>query len=79
MRNFLRRHPDLLFVFLMTLIMGLTLSFIFTLQREGFSASFIGKWLYSFVSTYVLVVPTVLVASPLARYLQKRIIGEHDS
>jgi ketosteroid isomerase-like protein len=51
----------------MTIMMGIILSGIFTWQAMGFGAGFIGVWASRFVSTYIIVLPTVLVVSPLAQ------------
>ena len=62
------------FIFFMTLMMGLVLSAIMTLQADGFGEWFIVAWLERFAKTYVLVVPTVLVVSPIANRLTDAIV-----
>jgi Protein of unknown function (DUF2798) len=59
-------------MFFMTLLMGLVLSAIFTWQAQGFGVGFVSAWVVRFVSTYIIVLPTVLVISPIAQWLAMR-------
>jgi hypothetical protein len=60
------RHT-IVFVLVMTLLMGLVLSAWFTWQAQGFFAGFAAEWAARFVSTYIVVVPTVVLVTPLAQ------------
>ncbi|MGL5839129.1 MAG: DUF2798 domain-containing protein [Sphingorhabdus sp.] len=62
----------LLLMFFMTLLMGLILSAVFTWQTLGFMSGFIAAWASRFVSTYIIVLPTVLIVSPIAQCLAVR-------
>lgn len=66
-------YQQWVFVFSMTLLMGLTLSFIMTVVERGFGSGLVGAWLSAFARTYVIVVPTVVVVSPLARWFTDRV------
>jgi ketosteroid isomerase-like protein len=50
----------------MTIMMGLILSAIFTWQAIGFGPKFMAIWASRFLSTYALVLPTVIIVSPIA-------------
>ncbi len=62
-----------LMILIMTLLMGLILSAVFTWQAQGLQAGFIVAWMSKFATTYVVVLPTVIVVSPLAQRLSLRI------
>jgi uncharacterized membrane-anchored protein YitT (DUF2179 family) len=66
-------RDTLIMMVLMTIMMGLSLSCVFTWQAMGFGPEFVGIWLSRFVQTYVIVLPTVLIVSPIARWLTMRI------
>jgi uncharacterized membrane-anchored protein YitT (DUF2179 family) len=66
-------RDTLIMTILMTIMMGLSLSFVFTWQAMGFGAGFITTWLSRFANTYVVVLPTVLVVSPIARLMTMKI------
>ncbi len=55
--------------------MGLTLSAVTTLQATGLDSSFWAAWLARFARTYAMVVPTVLVMSPIANRLTDAIVA----
>ena len=67
------RYQQLAFVFFMTLLMGLVLSFVFELQAglHGFDEAgrFVANWLRRFLGTYVIVLPVVVVVNPIAKWL----------
>lgn len=61
------KYSSYVFIFLMTLFMGLILSGIFEVQAGTHFPEFIFSWLKRFLGTYVIVVPTVLIVSPIAK------------
>jgi len=63
----------LLMILFMTIMMGLILSAIFTWQEAGFTGGFVAAWLGRFLSTYAIVLPTVLVVSPIAQWAAGRL------
>lgn len=77
------KHSQLVFIFFMTLLMGLTLSLVFELQASNFRVpdplAFIGSWLRRFVGTYVIVLPVVVVINPIAGMLSKLVIAKPAS
>lgn len=62
-------------IFLMTLIMGLCLSAIAVATDPTLKSDLLAHWARRFAETYVVVLPTVLIVAPLARWLT-RIIDE---
>jgi Protein of unknown function (DUF2798) len=71
-------RDTVIMMILMTIMMGLSLSGVFTWQVMGFGQGFIATWLSRFANTYVIVLPTVLVVSPIARWLTVKISRSID-
>lgn len=73
------RRQTLIMILAMTIMMGEILSAVFTWQATGFGSGFISAWMARFVSTYIIVLPTVLVVAPFAQqfahWLDKRLDG----
>jgi ketosteroid isomerase-like protein len=61
----------LLMMLVMTLLMGIVLSAFFTWQAVGFATDFVAQWMRRFVSTYAVVLPTVLIVAPAAQRIAK--------
>jgi Protein of unknown function (DUF2798) len=66
-------RDTVIMMILMTIMMGLALSGVFTWQAIGFGPGFVETWLSRFTKTYVIVLPTVLIVSPIARWLTVKI------
>jgi hypothetical protein len=66
--NSQKRHTVIV-IFLMTTMMGFVMSAYFTWLAIGFSSNFFQAWASRYFSTYIVVLPTVLVVSPLAQKL----------
>ena len=64
---------QLFMILIMTVLMGLILSAVFTLQAVGFRPDFLAQWLGRFLSTYAIVLPTVLVVAPIAQWAARRL------
>jgi nitrogen fixation/metabolism regulation signal transduction histidine kinase len=62
-------RQNLLMILIMTLLIGLILSGVFTWQAQGLTTGFLSAWLGRFASTYIIVLPTVLIVAPLAQRL----------
>jgi len=69
MKKLPARAHDWVFVFFMTLLMGLVISGATTALRTGVDGGFLWRWIVAFASTYIIVVPTVLIVTPLAKRL----------
>lgn len=61
------RYRDLAFMLIMTVLMGLVISGVRTAWQGHGDRPFLLAWLVAFASTYVIVLPTVLVVGPIAR------------
>jgi hypothetical protein len=72
-----KRHTVIV-IFLMTTMMGFVMSAYFTWQAVGFSSGFIEAWASRYFSTYMVVLPTVLVVSPIAQKLAQTITDWFD-
>lgn len=68
-------RQSLFMVLAMTFLMGVIMSGIFTWQAMGFGAGFFGGWASRFVSTYIIVLPTVLLVSPVAQRFARWLDG----
>ncbi len=73
-----KRH-GLIMVLVMTTLMGFVMSAWFTHQAIGFSSDFLRSWASRYLSTYMIVLPTVLVVSPLAQWIAKTINARLDA
>jgi hypothetical protein len=72
------RYRDLVFVVIMTVMMGLSISGIMT-AWNGWSGRFVAAWLVAFGRTYVIVVPTLVVVLPVAKRLTALLVaGESE-
>lgn len=74
------RYQQLVFVFFMTLLMGLVLSFVFEVQAGlhlfDDPARFAVAWLTRFLGTYVIVLPVVVVVNPIAKALVSLVVSK---
>jgi len=74
------KYGQLVFVFFMTLLMGLVLSLVFELQASDFRVpeadAFVRAWLRRFLGTYIIVLPVVVVINPVAARLSKLLVAK---
>ncbi len=66
-------RQTLIMIVVMTIMMGLILSAVFTWQAIGFSSGFLAAWAGRFIATYAIVLPTVLVVSPVAQWVARNL------
>lgn len=66
-------RQNIIMMLVMTLLMGIVLSAVFTWQAIGFAPGFVAQWASRFVQTYPVVVPTVLLIAPIAQRVAARI------
>ncbi len=62
------------FVFLMTLFIGLIMSAIMTWRLEGLTNEFISQWMTRFIQTWLIVIPTVAVVIPVVTKITNKIV-----
>ena len=74
------RYQRLVFVFFMTLLMGVVLSLVFEFQGSGYRVDdvggFAGRWLRRFLGTYIVVLPVVVLVSPIATRLSDLVVAK---
>ena len=74
------RYQQQVFVFFMTLLMGLVLSFVFELQAGNYqvqnAATFLSAWLLRFLGTYIIVLPVVVLVNPVAARLSALVVAQ---
>ncbi len=63
------RYSNLLFGGILSLIMVTIVSGVVILINQGFSADFFVRWLKSFITTWPIAFPTVLIVAPQVRKL----------
>jgi ketosteroid isomerase-like protein len=73
------KRQGLIMVIVMTTMMGFVMSAWFTHQLVGFGPEFFGAWAERYFSTYMIVLPTVLVVSPIAQWLAGKINTRLDA
>tara|TARA_R110001592_G_scaffold23456_1_gene91919 strand:- start:27326 stop:27556 length:231 start_codon:yes stop_codon:yes gene_type:complete len=64
----------LVFPFLMTFSIGISLSGILLFVREGFVDDFFQKWMSNFISTWLIVLPVALVVIPIVNRITDAIV-----
>jgi ketosteroid isomerase-like protein len=72
------KRQSLIMVVVMTTMMGFVMSAWFTYQSVGFSPDFLSAWAKRYLSTYMIVLPTVIVVSPIAQWIAKQINSRLD-
>lgn len=72
------RHAPILFGALLSAIMVAIVSAVVLLMNQGWSADFPARWLKSFVGTWPIAFPTVLVVAPLVRRIVARLTVPAD-
>ena len=70
-----QRYESMTFIFLMTFFMGLVISAYAEIQTNGLSNTFVTMWLTRFITTYIVVLPTVLIVSPITKILASYLTG----
>lgn len=68
----------IVFVFLMTLFIGLIMSAIMTWRLEGISADFLASWIARFIQTWIIVIPTVAVVIPIVNKITNKLVENEN-
>jgi hypothetical protein len=66
------------FVFFMTLFIGLIMSAIMTWRSEGLSTDFLASWIARFFQTWIIVIPTVAVVIPVVTKITNKIVENEN-
>jgi hypothetical protein len=70
-----QKRFHLIFSFVMGAMMISLMTFVVTAVNVGFTSDFVSRWLRAFEIAYIVGVPVIFFAAPLARKLTTRIVG----
>ena len=70
------KHFNLVFSSLVALFMSFFISFFMVLVNTGFSSSLLPMWMKSFVTGFVIALPTSIVVIPLIRNFLLKYVDE---
>lgn len=65
----------IVFVFFMTVFIGLALSGLLLFREQGFVVGFLSIWMDRFVTMWLTVVPVVVVVIPLVNFVTNKIVA----
>jgi hypothetical protein len=65
----------IVFVFFMTIFIGLALSGLLLFKEQGFTNDFLSIWMDRFVTMWLTVVPVVVVVIPLVNFMTNKIVA----
>jgi hypothetical protein len=69
-----RRFEQVVFSFLLSMLMTLIVSGISTLRAVGLEAGAFGLWMSNWIASWIVAFPVLLVVAPLVRSLVRRIV-----
>jgi Zn-dependent protease with chaperone function len=72
------KRENLVMMFIMTILMGIAMSAVFTWQIFGFAAGFISLWAGRFITTWPIVIPIVLIAAPVAQWITRWLVSNKE-
>lgn len=64
----------IVFVFFMTVFIGLALSGLLLFREQGFVDGFLSIWMDRFVTMWLTVVPVVVVVIPLVNFMTNKVV-----
>ncbi len=64
----------IVFVFFMTVFIGLALSGLLLFREQGFVNGFLSSWMDRFVTMWLTVVPVVIVVIPLVNFVTNKVV-----
>ena len=74
MKKIPSKYRMVVFVFLMTIFIGISLSGVLLVIKEGFISNFFQVWMRNFIRMWLTVVPVVIVVIPLVNYLTNKLV-----
>lgn len=74
MKKIPHKFRMVVFVFFMTVFIGLALSGLLLFREQGFSDQFITIWMDRFVTMWLTVVPVVVVVIPLVNFVTNKLV-----
>jgi len=66
----------IVFVFFMTVFIGLALSGLLLFREQGFVDGFLSIWMDRFVTMWLTVVPVVVVVIPLVNFMTNKVVAD---
>ena len=75
MKKIPHKFRMIVFVFFMTIFIGLALSGLLLFKEQGFTNDFLSIWMDRFVSMWLTVVPVVVVIIPLVNFVTNKIVA----
>ena len=74
MKKIPNKYRMVVFVFFMTVFIGIALSGTLLVINEGFIEGFFQIWMRNFIKMWLTVVPVVIVVIPLVNYFTNKIV-----
>ena len=74
MKKIPNRYRMVVFVFFMTVFIGIALSGTLLVINEGFIEGFFQIWMRNFIKMWITVVPVVIVVIPLVNYFTNKLV-----
>lgn len=75
MKKIPHKFRMIVFVFFMTVFIGLTLSGLLLFREQGFVDGFLSIWMDRFVTMWLTVVPVVVVVIPLVNFMTNKVVA----
>jgi len=74
MKKIPHKFRMIVFVFFMTVFIGLALSGLLLIREQGFVDGFLSIWMDRFVTMWLTVVPVVVVVIPLVNFMTNKVV-----
>ncbi|MEZ4796677.1 MAG: DUF2798 domain-containing protein [Flavobacteriaceae bacterium] len=74
MKKIPHKFRMIVFVFFMTVFIGLALSGLLLFREQGFVDEFLTIWMNRFVTMWLTVVPVVVVVIPLVNFVTNKVV-----
>jgi cytochrome b subunit of formate dehydrogenase len=74
MKKIPHKFRMIVFVFFMTVFIGLALSGLLLFREQGFVDGFLSIWMNRFVTMWLTVVPVVVVVIPLVNFMTNKVV-----
>jgi len=74
MKKIPHKFRMIVFVFFMTVFIGLALSGLLLFREQGFVDGFLSIWMDRFVTMWLTVVPVVVVVIPLVNFVTNKVV-----
>lgn len=74
MKKIPHKFRMVVFVFFMTVFIGLALSGLLLFREQGFVDGFLTIWMDRFITMWITVVPVVVVVIPLVNFVTNKVV-----